>query len=260
MILLKEVRFQIVRRNEVKPCPLFRFTTFHPYLLLNMKILLVEDELDLLNLLSRFLKKEGYVCEQAKSLSEGYKKINNYEYDCALIDLNLPDGDGLKLVKILRMDSSETGIIIISARDTPDDRINGLDIGADDYLTKPFNLSELNARIKAIMRRKTNQFSNELNFGKLLINLDERKIIADGNTLQLTKKEYNILVFLARNKNRVVTKDSIAEHLWGDYMDNAVSFDFIYAHVKNLRKKLANNGCNEYLRTIYGIGYKFESH
>ncbi|MCR9286278.1 response regulator transcription factor [Saprospiraceae bacterium] len=225
-----------------------------------MKILIVEDEEDLLNLIIRYFKKEGYTCETASSFRDGYKKINNYDYDCAVIDLNLPGGDGLKLIKILRAENTQTGIVIISARDTVDDRIQGLDDGADDYLTKPFNLSELNARIKAVLRRKTNQFSNELKFGELVINLDERKVVAGEEIMQLTKKEYNILLYLARNKNRVVTKDSIAEHLWGDYMDDAVSYDFIYAHVKNLRKKLSENGCGEFLKTVYGIGYKFQTY
>ena len=158
---------------------------------------------------------------------------------------------------MLRKDSTQTSIIIVSARNTVDDRIKGLEIGADDYLIKPFNLSELNARIKAILRRKTNQFNEELNFNKLLIHLGERTVVANNVELKLTKKEYDILLYLARNKNRVVTKDSIAEHLWGDYMDDAVSFDFIYAHVKNLRKKLKQNECGDYLKTVYGIGYKF---
>ena len=222
-----------------------------------MKILIVEDEPDLLSLIKRYFKREGYVCEEATTFKEGYKKINNFEYDCAIIDLNLPGGDGLKLVDMLRKDSTQTSIIIVSARNTVDDRIKGLEIGADDYLIKPFNLSELNARIKAILRRKTNQFNEELNFNKLLIHLGERKVIANNVELKLTKKEYDILLYLARNKNRVVTKDSIAEHLWGDYMDDAVSFDFIYAHVKNLRKKLKQNECGDYLKTVYGIGYKF---
>ena len=222
-----------------------------------MKILIIEDEPDLLSLIKRYFKREGYVCEEATTFKEGYKKINNFEYDCAIIDLNLPGGDGLKLVDMLRKDSTQTSIIIVSARNTVDDRIKGLEIGADDYLIKPFNLSELNARIKAILRRKTNQFNEELNFNKLLIHLGERKVVANNVELKLTKKEYDILLYLARNKNRVVTKDSIAEHLWGDYMDDAVSFDFIYAHVKNLRKKLKQNECGDYLKTVYGIGYKF---
>ena len=224
-----------------------------------MKVLIVEDEQELLDLMLRYMKREGYVCEYATSFKEGFKKINNYEYDCAVVDLNLPGGDGLKLVGLLRKEVPNTATIIISARNTLDDRINGLDVGADDYLTKPFNLSELNARIKAILRRKTNQISNELIFGSILIDLDKRSVIANGTTLKLTKKEFDILVYLARNKNRVVTKDSIAEYLWGDYMDDALSYDFIYAHVKNLRKKLVKNNCGEYLQTVYGVGYKFIS-
>ena len=225
-----------------------------------MKVLIVEDEQELLDLMLRYMKREGYVCEFAMTFKEGYKKINNYEYDCAVMDLNLPGGDGLKLVEILRKEMPNTATIIISARNTLDDRLNGLEIGADDYLTKPFNLSELNARIKAILRRKTNQTSNVLTFGSLVIDLDNRSVVANETTLKLTKKEFDILVYLARNKNRVVTKDSIAEYLWGDYMDDAISYDFIYAHVKNLRKKLVQNDCGDYLQTVYGVGYKFISH
>ena len=223
-----------------------------------MKLLIIEDEVDLRNIILKYLQKEGYICEFASDFIEGFKKINNYEYDCVLVDLNLPKGDGMKLVKILREDESNAGVIIISARNSIEDRIIGLEGGADDYLVKPFNLSELNARIKAVVRRKTNQVSKEMVFGNMRINLDERSIKINDSLLSLTKKEYDILIYLARNKNRVVTKDSIAEHLWGDYMDEAVSFDFIYAHVKNLRKKLAEEDCGNYLKTIYGIGYKFE--
>ncbi|MCB0643835.1 MAG: response regulator transcription factor [Phaeodactylibacter sp.] len=222
-----------------------------------MKLLIVEDEQELRDLIIRYMKREGHLCETAETFAGGYKKINNHEYDFALIDLNLPGGDGLKLVRILRDEMPQTGIIIISAKDEVEHRIQGLEVGADDYLVKPFNLSELNARMKAILRRKTNQFSNELSFPGLTIQLDERRVIAHDTPLKLTKKEYDILVYLARNKNRVVTKDSIAEHLWGDYMDNAVSYDFIYAHVKNLRKKLQEQNAEHFLKTIYGIGYKF---
>ncbi len=223
-----------------------------------MKLLIIEDETDLRNIILKYLQKEGYVCEIAIDFPEAFKKINNYDYDCVLVDLNLPKGDGLNLVRMLRDDKTKAGIIIISARNSIEDRINGLEIGADDYLTKPFNLSELNARIKAVVRRKTNQISREVAFGDLKINYDERAVKINDIALNLTKKEYDILIYLIRNKNRVVTKDSIAEHLWGDYMDEAVSFDFIYAHVKNLRKKLMDYECGQYLKTIYGIGYKFE--
>lgn len=222
-----------------------------------MKILIIEDEQDMRHLMLQYLKREGYLCESAVDFREGLLKIVNHEYDCVIIDLNLPGGDGLKLVRLLREENTKTGIIIISARDSLDDKIQGLEQGSDDYLTKPFHLSELNARIKAVVRRKANDYSKEMKFGKLSIRLDERSATADGQPLRLTKKEFDILVYLARNRNRVVTKDSIAEHLWGDYMDEAVSFDFIYAHVKNLRKKLADNGCGDYLKTVYGIGYKF---
>jgi len=223
-----------------------------------MKLLIIEDEAELRNIILKYLQKEGYVCESACDFNEGFKKVNNYEYDCVLVDLNLPKGDGLNLVKMLREDESKAGIIIISAKNSIDDRIKGLEEGADDYLVKPFNLSELNARVKAVIRRKTNHVSKEMVFGDMCINFDERVVRIGDLALSLTKKEYEILIYLARNKNRVVTKDSIAEHLWGDYMDEAVSFDFIYAHVKNLRKKLAEQECGHYLKTIYGIGYKFE--
>lgn len=223
----------------------------------SMKLLVVEDEQNLRELILRYLRKEGFLSEWADNLKDAYRKAINHEYDCVILDLNLPDGDGLKLVKVLRENRTSAGIVIISARDTIDDRIQGLDLGADDYLIKPFNLSELNARVKAVIRRKAQQFSEVLDFGELKLRVDSREVLAGEQLLKLTKKEFDILVYLARNKNRVVTKDSIAEYLWGDYMDEAVSFDFIYAHVKNLRKKLADHGCGDYLKTVYGIGYKF---
>lgn len=225
-----------------------------------MKFLLIENEVKLQTKLTQFFKKNGHVCELATTFSEGYKKINNYEYDCAIIDLDLPNGDGLKLVEMLRDDTEDTGIILLSSKNEVSHRIAGLDVGADDFIGKPFDILELKARIKAVTRRKTRQFKKEITFGKLTLNSEERRAIANTQPLKLTKKEFDILIYLARNKNRVVKKESIAEHLWGDHMDEAVSFDFIYAHVKNLRKKLAKNDCGEFLKTIYGIGYKFESY
>lgn len=222
-----------------------------------MKVLIIEDEQEMRNLILNYLKREGYLCESASDFREGYKKIISHDYDCVVVDLNLPGGDGLKLVRTLREENTRTGIVIISARDSLDDKITGLEEGSDDYLTKPFHLSELNARIKAVMRRKASGFGKAMVFGDLIIRLDEREALVKDEPLKLTKKEFDILVYLARNKNRVVTKDSIAEHLWGDYMDDAVSFDFIYAHVKNLRRKLAESDCGDYLQTVYGIGYKF---
>ena len=225
-----------------------------------MKILLVESDHSLLTKMTLYFKKNGHVCEPATSFREGYKKINNYEYDCVIIDLDMAGGDGLKLVDMLREDSQSTGILLIATQNTVADRVNGLEAGADDFMGKPFDFLELKARIHAISRRKTGQFKKEIAFGKLSINLEERRVTADGVPLPLTKKEFDILIYLARNKNRVVTKESIAEYLWGDHMDEAASFDFIYAHVKNLRKKLELNQCGQFLKTIYGIGYKFENH
>ncbi len=224
-----------------------------------MKILIVETEQQWMQKMTRFLKREGYICEQAIDFQEGFRKINNYEYGCAIISLGLPGNEGLRLVKMLREEDTRTGILAISGYDRVEERIEALEEGADDFLVKPFHLGEMNARIKAITRRKTGDYSRLLTFGGLVLKLDERVVLADGEPLKLTRKEFEILVYLARNKNRVVTKESIAEHLWGDYMDDAVSFDFIYAHVKNLRKKLVAHGYGDKLKTIYGVGYKFES-
>ena len=222
-----------------------------------MKLLILEKEPDLRRQLMLYFKREGYLCEHGIDFREGYIKIVNHEYDCIILDPDLPGGDGLKLIPLMLEENNQTGIIVISWRENMEDKIHGLDQGADDYLVKPVQFPELNARIKAVMRRKTSSYSRELRFQGLIIRIDERSVEANGQFLRLTKKEFDILVYLARNRNRVVTKDSIAEHLWGDYMDEAVSFDFIYAHVKNLRKKLVQNGCGDYLKTIYGIGYKF---
>ncbi|HPN71051.1 MAG TPA: response regulator transcription factor, partial [Saprospiraceae bacterium] len=151
----------------------------------------------------------------------------------------------------------ETAVIIVSAKDSLDDRVKGLDLGADDYLIKPFHVSELNARIKAVIRRKLFTTEEKGDFGDFTFHFEGRRVEINGKDLDLTKKEYDILLYLFRNKNRVITKDSLAEHLWGDYMDDNYSFDFLYAHLKNLRKKLAKEGVENYLQTLYGVGYKF---
>ena len=224
-----------------------------------MKVLIIENEQDTREIISRSLKREGFICEQASDFQEACKKIVNHEYECILLDLNLPGGDGMKLIRMLKAQGSGAGIIIVSARSATDDRVMGLNEGADDFLAKPFHMPELNARIKAVIRRKTGHTSNLMDFGKLKIHVDERAAEAGEATLQLTRKEFDILVYLARNKNRVVTKDSIAEHLWGDEVDDKATYDYIYAHLKNLRKKLASAGCGEYLKTEYGLGYKFHN-
>jgi DNA-binding response OmpR family regulator len=200
---------------------------------------------------------EGYVVEEAADYQEGSEKINLYEYDCILADIGLPDGNGLKLVELLKSKQSNTGVMIISARNSLEDKITGLDIGADDYLTKPFNLSELNARVRSILRRRKFEGKKEIEFHEIKANPETLHVFVNDKPILLTKKEFDLLIYFIANKNKVLTKESIVEHLWGDYIDSADSFDFIYAHVSNMRKKLVENGATDYLHTVYGVGYKF---
>lgn len=225
-----------------------------------MNILLVEDEASLGESIISYLQKEGYHCEWAPNFSKASEKTWSYSYDCVIVDINLPDGSGLDVIEGLKKIKSSSGIIIISARNAVEDRIKGLDIGADDYITKPFDLSELNARVKAIIRRRNFDAQNEIHFNEISINPYDRSVQVNDKMLTLTKKEFDLLVFFVSNQNRVVTKESIAEHLWGDDMDMADSYDFIYSHLKNLRKKIQEAGGEDYIETVYGIGYKFTKH
>jgi DNA-binding response OmpR family regulator len=222
-----------------------------------MKILVIEDEKALSDSIVHYLGQEGYVCENVDKFSKAQEKINLYNYDCIVVDIGLPDGNGLNIIRELKANKSVTGIVIISARNSVTDKIEGLDIGADDYLTKPFHLSELNARIKSVIRRRSFEGSNEIICNEIKINPDKSNVEVNNHPIVLTKKEYDLLLYFISNKNRLVTKESIAEHLWGDNMDLADSYDFIYTHIKNLRRKLLNEGANDYIQTIYGIGYKF---
>jgi DNA-binding response OmpR family regulator len=222
-----------------------------------MNILIIEDENDLARSIMTYLSKEGYQCEWASNFKEAIEKVHLYTYDCILVDINLPDGSGMKVIERLKKVKSKSGIIIISARNSIDDKIEGLDIGADDYLTKPFDLSELNARVKSIIRRRNFDGQNEIIFKEITILPDERVVTIHGSPTKLTKKEYDLLLYFMSNQNRVITKESIAEHHWGDDMDMADSFDFIYAHLKNLRKKMLEKSGGDYIQTVYGVGYKF---
>jgi DNA-binding response OmpR family regulator len=224
-----------------------------------VKILLVEDEIHLGEAVVALLKKEGHICEWVKSFGAGIEKSGVYQYDCALIDITLPGGSGLDIVKELKKSNPKTGIIIISAKNSLDDKIAGLDLGADDYITKPFHLAELNSRINSVLRRRNFEGSNEIVFEKLKLAPEKQEVYANDKQVNLTKKEFDLLMFFISNKNRVVTKESIAEHLWGDEMDMADSFDFIYSHIKNLRKKMMDAGADDYIKSIYGIGYKFSA-
>lgn len=222
-----------------------------------MKILLVEDEKGLSDSISTSLKQEGYLCEVVTDFKSADEKIELYQYDCILVDINLPDGNGLNLVKSLKRLKAKAGIIIISARNSVDDKIEGLDLGADDYLSKPFSLAELNSRIKSVLRRRKFDGNDEIVFNEITIKPNESTVLVNGASVTLTKKEYDLILFLISNKNRILTKETIAEHLWGDDMDMADSYDFIYTHIKNLRKKLVEKGCQDYMKTVYGMGYKF---
>jgi DNA-binding response OmpR family regulator len=224
-----------------------------------MKILLIEDEKELADSITEYLQNENYICETVQSFEHAIEKINLYHYDCIIVDINLPDGNGLNVIRALKQNKSETGIIIISARNSLDDKITGLEIGADDYLTKPFHLPELNARVKSIIRRRSFGGVNEIVFNDLRILPEQMEVWVNGQTLTLTKKEYDLLVFFVSNRDRVLNREAIAEHLWGDEMDMADSFDFIYTHIKNLRKKIVEKGGEDYIKTVYGMGYKFTS-
>jgi DNA-binding response OmpR family regulator len=222
-----------------------------------MKILLIEDQADLSNDIKTYLQKENYLCESVATFSEATEKVHLYRYDCVIVDIGLPDGNGLDVIRALKKNGSEAGIIVISAKNSLDDKITGLEIGADDYLTKPFHLAELNARIKSIIRRRNFNGANEILFNEITIQPENMDASVNGQSLGLTKKEYDLLMFFIANKERVLTRETIAEHLWGDQIDMADSFDFIYTHIKNLRKKMVEKGAEDYIRTVYGMGYKF---
>jgi DNA-binding response OmpR family regulator len=222
-----------------------------------MKLLIVEDELDLLNSISSYLQKEDFVCEIASTYFDAEDKVISYKYDVIILDINLPDGNGLDILKHVKKSNPETGVLIVSAKDSLDDKLKGLDLGADDYITKPFHLAELNSRVNSLIRRRKFEGSKNIIFHEIEIDPDAKSVIANKTPLELTKKEYYLLLYFITNKNRVLTKEAIAEHLWGDNIDMLDNFDFIYTHMRNLRKKLKNTGANDYLQTIYGLGYKF---
>lgn len=221
-----------------------------------MKILIIEDEVQLLESMVEFLEKSGMNCEKAMNLADAITKIDSSVYDCIILDIGLPDGSGLKIIEEMSSKDNQTAIVIVSARNSLDDRLAGLNFGADDYITKPFYMPELVARIKSVVRRRGFQEKNEILFNEIKLVPDEMLMYIKDKPVSLTKKEHELLMYLINNQNKVLTKESIAEHLWGDHADMADSFDFIYSHIKNLRKKITDNGGNDYLKSIYGVGYK----
>ena len=222
-----------------------------------MKLLIVEDERELSDSIVSFLCREDYLCEQAFSFAEDAMKVELYEYDCILLDLMLPGGNGLDVLRKIKSTSPQTGVIIVSAKDSLDDKVAGLKIGADDYLAKPFHLPELSMRIFALLRRKCFTNSNTLQNGPISIDLLGKVVSVGTVTLDLTKTEYELLLFLIENRRRVVSKSALAEHLSGDMADMMNDFNFVYAHIKNLKAKMADVGMADCIKTYYGTGYKW---
>ena len=205
--------------------------------------------------MNAYLSAQDYVCTTVQNYQEALEKVDENEYDCILLDIGLPDGDGLKILQYLKMDKRKDGIVIISAKNSLDDKIKGLDLGADDYLAKPFHLSELNARVAAIIRRKSFDGSDIITINNLTVNTRDKVVSVDEKTVDLTRKEYELLLYFISNKKRLISKEAIAEHLWGKEIGNA--YDFIYTHIKNLRKKMIAAGCDDLIKSVYGMGYKF---
>jgi DNA-binding response OmpR family regulator len=222
-----------------------------------MKVLIIEDEQELSDSITEYLAGEKFVCEVAATFDTAMEKISLYDYTCIILDINLPGGSGLDILKELKRNNKTDGVLIVSAKNSLDDRVYGLKAGADDYLSKPFYLPELSARVAAITRRKNFDGNNIITFDELQLNLLDKTAIVNGKVIDLTRKEYDLLLYFISNKNKVISKSAIAEHLWGDDMDIADNYDFIYSHIKNLRKKLLASGCPDYIKSIYGMGYKF---
>ena len=222
-----------------------------------MKILIIEDEKDLVDILKNYLGSEGFLCETATSWFEAEDSLSVYNYEIIILDLTLPGGDGLDLIKLIKERNKDAGLLIVSAKNSLDDKIKGLDMGADDYISKPFHLAELNSRIKSLARRRHYEGSNEIVFNEIKINVESAEVSVNGEKLDLTKKEYDILLYLMVNRNKLITRESIAEHAWGDSISYADNFDFVYSHIKNLRKKIGQKKGKNYLHNFYGIGYKF---
>lgn len=225
-----------------------------------MKILIVEDNIALLESIAEALTAEKLLCEKAFDFFSAQEKINLYTYDLLVVDINLPGGSGLELIRELKKIQSNAGIIVVSARNALDHKIEGLELGADDYITKPFDMAELIARVKALIRRRNFSGSHQVQIGDIVLKTDSREVFVSDAKIDLTKSEYDILLFFISNPGRVITRESLAEHIWGDHMDMADSFDFIYSHIKNLRKKITTQQVKDPIKAVYGVGYKLEEY
>ena len=224
-----------------------------------MKLLLIEDEHELANSIQTYLTGNSFVCEWANNAKSAIDKISIYDYDCILLDLMLPDGNGFEILKELKRLNKTEGVIIISAKETLETRIEGFNLGADDYLTKPFHLSELLVRIQALIRRKNFKGNNLVAFNEIEIDILSKTVRVSTKKIDITKKEIDLLLYLIGNENRVLSKSAIAEHLSGDMADMLDNHDFVYAHIKNLKNKLKEAGCGDYIKSVYGLGYKWQN-
>lgn len=222
-----------------------------------MKILLIEDEPAISSSIQTYLKLEGWQCDLAQDFKSGYEKMVQAQYDCMLVDITLPGGSGLELIQQMQENLDKTGVIIISAKKSVDDKVKGLELGADDYMTKPFHLPELNARIKSVIRRKRKTKDNVITFNEISLFPDQMSLLVNGVQVELTRSEYRLMQFFLLNQKKVLSKEMIASHLTGDQIDYIVDLDFVYSHVKNLRKKLSEVNCPDYIKAVYGMGYKF---
>jgi DNA-binding response OmpR family regulator len=221
------------------------------------KILLVEDESSLSNLVVKYLSDNSYICTHVSRLKRARELLKKNSYNTVLLDLGLPDGDGLNLIKEIKQKDYTCGVIIISAKDALDKKVEGLDLGADDYLTKPFFMPELNARVKSLIRRLNFEGNNEIVIGALKVIPDQMRLVINDRDVELTNTEFNLLLYFTSNKNRVLSKTNLAEYMSSKYFDYGFSDDVIYGHIKNLKKKLEKSGSPDYIRNIYGVGYKF---
>lgn len=224
-----------------------------------MKVLLIEDEKELAKSIQSYLSDNDFICEWVYTVAEAFEKISSHNYDCILLDLTLPDGNGFEILNEIKTLKKTEGVIIISAKETLETRIEGLQLGADDYITKPFHLSELLVRVQALIRRKNFKGNNIVVFNEIQIDIISKTVDVLNKRIDVTKKEIDLLLYLIGNKNKVLSKSAIAEHLSGDMADMMDNHDFIYAHVKNLKRKLNNAGCGDYVKTVYGLGYKWQN-
>lgn len=221
-----------------------------------MKILIIEDEKDLREVMTRSLEKERFVVETAADYSTALQKINDYDYDCILLDIMLPGGSGLSILEELKKLKKRESVIIVSAKDSIEDKVTGLDLGADDYLAKPFHLAELHARVKSVIRRHQTDGNTKIEIENLTVCPDNHTVFINGEELKLNRKEFDLLYYFATNPNRLINKTTLAEAVWGDNIDQADSLDFIYSQVKNLRKKMKTAEATPEIKAVYGFGYK----